>query len=187
MRLRSHPLNEVARRPGGFTLVELMVAISLAAGLALYAAPAFDQWRMRERVDARSRALLGALSFARTEAARLGTRVTLCRAGAGGTCLRAGERCDPAEWSCDWIVSGQVDGQSRVLRRYPRDAEVAVAGAAHDLAFAPPVGQAIGGIRRFELRPRRSGPDADDARVSRCVRIAAGGRARVVAGRCDAA
>ncbi|VWB62119.1 pilus assembly protein FimT [Burkholderia lata] len=187
MGLHAHPLKNMLRRSGGFTLVELMVATSLAAGLALYAAPAFDQWRMRERVDARSRALLGALSFARTEATRLGVRVTLCRAGSAGTCLRAGERCDPAEWSCDWIVSGQVDGQSRVLRRYPRDVDVAVAGAAHDLAFAPPIGQAIGGIRRFELRPRRDVPGADDAHASRCVRIAAGGRARVVTGRCDAA
>lgn len=52
------------RRCDGFTLVELMVAIALAAATALYAAPAFDQWRMRERVDARSRTLLGAVSFA---------------------------------------------------------------------------------------------------------------------------
>ncbi|MBR8234082.1 GspH/FimT family pseudopilin [Burkholderia sp. AU42008] len=187
MKPGAQPLKNVVQRPGGFTLVELMVAMSLAAGLALYAVPAFDQWRMRERVDARSRALLGALSFARAEATRLGARVTLCRAGRDGACLRAEERCDLAEWSCDWIVSGHVDGQSRVLRRYPRDAEVAVAGAAHELAFAPPVGQAVGGIRRFEVRPRRSVSGADDARASRCVRIAAGGRARMVAGRCDAA
>jgi type IV fimbrial biogenesis protein FimT len=183
----AQPLKNVVQRAGGFTLVELMVAMSLAAGLALYAVPTFDQWRMRERVDARSRALLGALSFARTEATRLGARVTLCRSGRDGACLRAGERCDPAEWSCDWIVSGQIDGRSRVLRRYPRDAEVAVTGAAHELAFAPPAGQSIGGIRRFELRPRRGVSAADDTRVSRCVRIAAGGRARMVAGRCDAA
>ncbi|MBG0869570.1 MULTISPECIES: GspH/FimT family pseudopilin [Burkholderia] len=183
----AQPLKNVVQRAGGFTLVELMVAMSLAAGLALYAVPTFEQWRMRERVDARSRALLGALSFARTEATRLGARVTLCRAGRDGACLRAGERCDPAEWSCDWIVSGQVDGRSRVLRRYPRDSEVAVTGAAHELAFAPPAGQSIGGIRRFELRPRRGVSAADDTRVSRCVRIAAGGRARMVAGRCGAA
>lgn len=183
----AQPLKNVVQRAGGFTLVELMVAMSLAAGFALYAVPTFEQWRMRERVDARSRALLGALSFARTEATRLGARVTLCRAGRDGACLRAGERCDPAEWSCDWIVSGQIDGRSRVLRRYPRDAEVAVTGAAHELAFAPPAGQSIGGIRRFELRPRRGVSAADDTRVSRCVRIAAGGRARMVAGRCDAA
>ncbi|WP_205172955.1 prepilin-type N-terminal cleavage/methylation domain-containing protein, partial [Burkholderia sp. LMG 13014] len=50
MALHAQPLKYVMRRSGGFTLVELMVAISLAAGLALYAAPAFDQWRMRERV-----------------------------------------------------------------------------------------------------------------------------------------
>ncbi|RQS54647.1 GspH/FimT family pseudopilin [Burkholderia sp. Bp8984] len=177
---------EKCMRCGGFTLVELMVAIALAAAIGLYAAPAFDQWRMRERVEARALALLGALSFARTEATRLGVRVTLCRAGRDGDCVRPGERCHPAEWSCGWIVSGQFDGQSRVLRRYPRDADVAIAGAAHDLAFAPSAGQVIGGIRRFELRPQRALP-GDDARVSRCIRIAAGGRARVVAGRCDAA
>ncbi|WP_321920746.1 GspH/FimT family pseudopilin [Burkholderia sp. BCC1998] len=177
---------EKRMRCGGFTLVELMVAIALAAAIGLYAAPAFDQWRMRERVEARALALLGALSFARTEATRLGVRVTLCRAGRDGDCVRPGERCDPAEWSCGWIVSGQFDGRSRVLRRYPRDADVAIAGAAHDLAFAPSAGQVIGGIRRFELRPQRALP-GEDARVSRCIRIAAGGRARVVAGRCDAA
>ncbi|MGU7773547.1 GspH/FimT family pseudopilin [Burkholderia sp. MR1-5-21] len=170
----------------GFTLVELMVVVALMAGLGLLAAPSFDQWRMRERVDARSRALLGALSFARSEAVRLGVRVTLCRAGSDGACLNAGERCDEAEWSCGWIVSGHFDEQTRVLRRYPRDANVAVAGVAHDLGFAPPAGQAIGGIRRFELRPRRDAPVADDAHASRCVRIAAGGRARVATGRCEA-
>lgn len=186
MELHQQAVEKSGRCCGGFTLVELMVAIALAAAIGLYAAPAFDQWRMRERVDARSRALLGALSFARTEATRLGVRVTLCRTGRDGDCVRLGERCDPAEWSCGWIVSGQFDGQSRVLRRYPRDADIAVAGAAHDLAFAPPAGQVLGGIRRFELRPQRALP-GDDARMSRCIRIAAGGRARVVAGRCDAA
>ncbi|AIO42582.1 hypothetical protein DM40_1471 [Burkholderia cenocepacia] len=180
------PVEKNMRWCGGFTLVELMVAIALAAAIGLYAAPAFDRWHMRERVDARSRALLGALSFSRTEATRLGVRVTLCRAGRDGDCVRAGERCSPAEWSCGWIVSGQFDGQSRVLRRYPHDADIAVAGAARDLAFAPPTGQIIGGIRRFELRPPHA-HESDDARLARCIRISAGGRARVAAGRCDAA
>jgi len=73
------------------------------------------------------------------------------------------------------------------LRRYPQDREIAVAGAAQELAFVPPAGQVIGGIRRFELRPRRDVPALDGARLSRCVRLAAGGRARLSTGRCDAA
>lgn len=186
MGLHRQGVEQRVRCCGGFTLIELMVALALAAAIGLYAAPAFDQWHMRERVDARTRALLGALSFARTEATRLGVRVTLCRAGRDGDCVRSGERCDLPGWSCGWIVSGQFDGRSRVLRRYPRDADIAVAGAAHDLAFAPPAGQVLGGIRRFELRPQRT-LSGDDTRVSRCVRIAAGGRARVVTGRCEAA
>jgi len=186
MGLHRQGVEQRVRCCGGFTLVELMVAIALAAAIGLYAAPGFDQWHMRERVDARTRALLGALSFARTEATRLGVRVTLCRAGRDGGCGRSGERCDLPGWSCGWIVSGQFDGRSRVLRRYPRDADIAVAGAAHDLAFAPPAGQVLGGIRRFELRPQRT-LSGDDTRVSRCVRIAAGGRARVATGRCEAA
>ncbi|MBU9430100.1 GspH/FimT family pseudopilin [Burkholderia multivorans] len=175
------------RHVGGFTLVELMVAIAIAAGLGLYAVPVFDQWRMRERVDARARTLLGALSFARAEATRLGVRVTLCRADRNGGCLHAAQRCGSAEWSCDWVVAGELEGALRVLRRYPQDREIAVAGAAQERAFVPPAGQVIGGIRRFELRPRRDVPALDGARLSRCVRLAAGGRARLSTGRCDAA
>ncbi|MFP3615527.1 GspH/FimT family pseudopilin, partial [Paraburkholderia sp. SIMBA_050] len=81
MELHRQVVKKGMRCCGGFTLVELMVAIALAASIGLFAAPAFNQWHMRERVDARSRALVGALSFARTEATRLGVRVTLCRAG----------------------------------------------------------------------------------------------------------
>lgn len=183
---RNRAVEAAGRWAGGFTLVELMVVIALLAGLGFYAAPVAEQWRVRERVDARTRALLGALTFARAEAVRLGVRVTLCRAGDTGQCLRAGEPCDAVGWSCGWVVRAHVDDQVHVLRRYPRDAEVLVTGAARDLSFAPPAGQVAGGLRRFELRPRKVMFAADDTRSSRCVRIAAGGRARVANGRCEA-
>jgi type IV fimbrial biogenesis protein FimT len=174
------------RQACGFTLVELMVVIALLAALGLYAAPAFEHWHMRERVDARSRALLGALAFARAEAVRLGARVTLCRAGDDGACSSPGQQCDAAGWSCGWLVLARVDEQVRVVRRYPRDMDVVVAGAAHDVSFTPPAGQVIGGFRRFEFRPRKAALVVDDERLSRCVRIGAGGRARVTVGRCGA-
>jgi len=175
------------RAARGFTLVELMVVIALLAGLALFMAPAFEQWRMRERVDARSRTLIGAMAFARAEAMRLGVRVTLCRSARDGGCLRPDAGCGAAGWSCDWAVHADVGGRGRVLRRFPHDPEVVVAGALRELAFTPPAGQVIGGFRRFEVGPRRSVSVEEQARASRCIRIAAGGRARVVAGRCEGA
>ncbi|WP_246326992.1 pilus assembly FimT family protein [Burkholderia guangdongensis] len=175
------------REVRGFTLVELMIVLALLAGLGVAAAPAFEQWRMRERVDARSRMLLGALAFARAEAARLGVRVALCRVGTGGECLRAEHGGGTADWSGDWAVRAHFIERERVLRRYPRDREVVVAGALHELAFAPPAGQVTGGMRRFELYPRNPSFAEDHARAARCIRISAGGRARVAAGRCQAA
>jgi type IV fimbrial biogenesis protein FimT len=180
---------ELAVRHGrGFTLVELMVVIALLAGLGMAAAPAFEQWRGRERVEARSRMLLGALAFARAEAARLGVRVTLCRAGGDGDCLRADQDGGTSDWSGDWVVRAHFVERERVLRRYRRDGDVVVVvGASHALAFTPPAGQLSGGIRRFELYARKPALGGDEARAVRCIRISAGGRARVGAGGCGAA
>ncbi|BCF98225.1 hypothetical protein PPGU19_027940 [Paraburkholderia sp. PGU19] len=88
----------------GFTLFETLVVIALLAIAATLTVPSFVAWRVRDRVDARARALLSTLSYARGEALRRGARVTVCRIDAARRCLAAGGRARRAS------STGLVDG-----------------------------------------------------------------------------
>ncbi len=173
------------RRAMGFLMIEWWVVLALAAAVAAFAVPSLVAWRMRDRVDAQARLMLASLAQARGEAIRLGARVVLCRGGAGLGC-EAGGRCAAGEtdWSCGWIVAALgLDGQPRVLRRSVGDARVVVSGAARTLVFTPPGGQLVGDFRHFEFAAR--GTLREDPAARWCLRIAAGGRARLARGGCE--
>ncbi|WP_246797930.1 GspH/FimT family pseudopilin [Burkholderia perseverans] len=183
-------------RAAGVTLVESMVAIALVALVAAHAMPSFVAWRQRDQVDARATTMLAALAAARVESVARGVRVALCRddGGAGPPCIEARQRCDgDGAWSCAWAVVAldvaAPGGPARgtVLRRIPADPGVRVDGAAADVVFTPPAGQVIGGFRRFDFSPGAPATATGAADASRCLRIAAGGRARLSPGRCGAA
>ncbi|SAK69910.1 Tfp pilus assembly protein FimT-like protein [Caballeronia hypogeia] len=171
----------------GFTLVELCVVLAVMAILATFAAPSFFAWQTRDRVDARARSLLATLSLARAEAVRRGARVTLCRIDASSHCLAAGRNCGDGitDWSCGWGLFVDRDGVATLLRMQPEMTSIAIAGASTDLSFTPPSGQVIGGFRSFDFAPRGADAAANPA-ARRCVRIAAGGRARISPGSCGA-
>ncbi|TAL98214.1 MAG: prepilin-type N-terminal cleavage/methylation domain-containing protein [Paraburkholderia sp.] len=175
-------------RGDGFTLVETLVAIAMLAVLAVLATPSFFAWRVRDQVDARAKALVSTLVFARGEAVRRSARVTVCRIDSALHCLAAGKPCPAgtADWSCGWAVMSERAGRSSLLRVLPDLAAVSVTGTLTDVAFTPPAGQVIGSFRSFEFAPRSPSAATRGDRWRRCVRIAAGGRARVIEGTCGA-
>jgi len=180
-----------SRRRGavGVTLAESLVVVALLALGASVAAPAFVAWRVRDQVDARARALLGTLSYARNEAIRRHARITVCRIDARRNCLPSGAACPSgfADWSCGWAVMAGSDGAWRPLRIQPALDEVGVASPLTHIAFTPPAGQAIGSLRNFEVAPRATtAATTADARWRRCIRMSAGGRARISDGACGA-
>jgi len=61
----------------GFTLVELMVALSIAAVLMVYAIPAFNDFANQRRMSANVNLLISAISFARSTAVTGDTNVTV--------------------------------------------------------------------------------------------------------------
>lgn len=95
------------RRNGGFTIIELMVVVSLLAVLAGLAAPSFTDMLRRFRVDAARETFTASVTLAREESIRLGTPMVIRRLTGCGLVLSGNQ-----DWSCGWRVFADLDGDN---------------------------------------------------------------------------
>ena len=70
----------------GFSLIELMITLSIAAILLVVAAPSFRDALRRNKVSSASNALLADISYARSEAINRGNVVSICPSSNQATC-----------------------------------------------------------------------------------------------------
>jgi type IV fimbrial biogenesis protein FimT len=102
----------------GFTLIELMVALTVAAILVGLAIPSFREFSGNSRTVATTNSLVGALAVARSEALRRSTSVSICPSTDMQT-------CNGGDWTQGWIVftdsgnAGVVDGGDHVIQTWP--------------------------------------------------------------------
>ena len=82
----------------GFTLIELMVTIAIAAILLALAAPAFQGLLVSNRITAQTNDLVSDLAFARSEAIKRGVTISVCFANNATTC-GAG-----TAWTGGWLI-----------------------------------------------------------------------------------
>jgi type IV fimbrial biogenesis protein FimT len=82
----------------GFTLVELMVALAIAAILMTVAVPSMQDAALNGKLRAQSNAFLASLHLARSEAIKRNGRVVLCKSSDGVDCAVSGG------WEQGWIV-----------------------------------------------------------------------------------
>lgn len=88
--------------PGtGFTLVELMIALSVLCLLLVVAAPSFRTMILNNRLNANSESLVNALSYARSTALYQAMNVIVCPFAADNSTT-----CG-ANWNSGWIVVTQ--------------------------------------------------------------------------------
>ena len=67
----------------GFTIIELMVALTIAGIMMAYALPAFNDFTGQRRMTANVNSMIAAINYARSEATRLGRVVTVQAQDAG--------------------------------------------------------------------------------------------------------
>src|SRR5687768_13479579 len=82
----------------GFSLIELMFAITLFGILLGFAIPAFRDTVRNNQIVAQNNEFVTALNYARSESLRRVGPVTLCASADGATCSGA------TNWSTGWIV-----------------------------------------------------------------------------------
>jgi type IV fimbrial biogenesis protein FimT len=88
-----------AKGSGGFTMIELLVVITIAAVLAGIAAPAFNSLINSTRLTSIASRLATDLSLARGEAIKRNMRVLACVRNAGGT-----DCGTSTDWAAGWLV-----------------------------------------------------------------------------------
>jgi type IV fimbrial biogenesis protein FimT len=91
----------------GLTLVELMVGVLLVAIILGLGVPAFDDLIQRGRSTSEYNRFVGDLVFARSEAVKRGTTVSLCAATSETT-------CGGTNWDGGWLV--RIAGGGDILR-----------------------------------------------------------------------
>ena len=162
----------------GFTIMELMVAVTVSVVLIAIAVPAFSALSARNELATTTNALRGALLTARQSAITQGRPVSLCAGSPAAGCT--------GDWSAGrWLVfhdtdhSGDLDADEPVLRdgRMPSGAHVDGNGPFGSALVYVPLGHAewpSGGFGAGRLRvcvPHDLAPNARELVISASGRV----------------
>ena len=143
------------RQQRGFTLLELMIVITIVAVLATVASPSFSQYIASQRVKNAAYDLVAALSMTRSEAMTRGAAISLCQGNsgwAGGWTTKADCTAGPALLIEDALPGVAIDTGSAcgVLTQvdYGKDGRASsTAGAAYLTKFVISPQPSVGGVK----------------------------------------
>ena len=104
----------------GFTVLELMITVSVAAVLATVAVPSFSSFMSNNRITAQANSFHSSILYARSEAVKRNVQVAMC----GSSNSAAVNPCGTASsgWTDGWLMfvddneNGQRDGTEAIIK-----------------------------------------------------------------------
>lgn len=158
------------RRDGGFTLIEVIIAMLLLSILLGLAAPGL--WSMIEnnRAAAAANELVTSLNAGRSHAVTRRRNVTLCTSGNAATC-RTGGDADYVNWHAGWLT--KLDATGEILEaRDGLSSRFQLTSASNAIQFDASGATTAGNIVTFFLTiPGCSGDKQREIEVSSTGRI----------------
>jgi type IV fimbrial biogenesis protein FimT len=96
------------KRISGFTLIEVLTVITIAAILMALGVPSYQYVTNANRISGEVNGLLGDMQYARSEAIKEGQTVSVCSSTDLATCSNS------SAWQNGWIVFADVNGTGAV-------------------------------------------------------------------------
>lgn len=144
----------------GFTLVELLITIVIAAILLAVAVPSFRAYQAGQQVRSAAADLVSALNFARSEAVKRMANVSVAPAGGG------------------WVSGWSVKFGATEIRNYSAAQGVTISGPGAALSYSRD-GRTTAAVE-FTVTPTGS-----TSASSRCVRVSISGKPTTSLGECS--
>ncbi|RYH68067.1 MAG: prepilin-type N-terminal cleavage/methylation domain-containing protein [Alcaligenaceae bacterium] len=169
----------------GFTLIEVMVVIGIAAILVALAAPDFSKVVKRYQVRQAVEDMTATLYVARSEAIKRGGQVVIQKAA----CSEAAEK---QFWNCGWIAfydannNRVLNSGEEVLQRSAKPAGVTVEKSLTEDSIAVDRWGNLGsglGLVGFKFEP--VGSDGSQLDLTTALCVSSGGRIRTDAGKAE--
>lgn len=175
------PLSSIAAtKSQGYTLIELLIVVSIVSILAALSAPSFQDMLESGNTNSQIKVMLTTLNLARSEAIKRGQNVAICASDDGVD-------CDADTWSDGWIVFvdsngdadgdvGSIDAGDIIIRVYDSLGAGSTMTSTTDLYEYNSLGfSATGGNQTFLLCP-----ESDNAVNARSIAVGPSGRGRRV-------